>query len=55
MSQLEELVRFNAANSGLAFREHAYARDEEAELARDVLAKRECRRRGAALLISRCA
>jgi len=38
MSQLEDLVRFETANSSLAFRELAYGRDQRSPLLRDVLA-----------------
>jgi hypothetical protein len=38
MDQLEDLVRFETANSGLAFREHAYRADERADLLRDLIA-----------------
>jgi hypothetical protein len=38
MSQLEDLVRFETANSSLAFRELAYGRDQRSLLLRDVVA-----------------
>lgn len=38
MPQLEELVQLENAHSGLTFREHPYAADEQAALLRDVLA-----------------
>lgn len=38
MGQLEDLVRFESANSGLAFRERAYRADEQSDLLRDLIA-----------------
>ena len=38
MRQIEDLVRFESAGSGVAFRERAYTRDERADLLRDVVA-----------------
>jgi hypothetical protein len=37
MNRLEELIRCESANSGLAFREHAYREAERTELLRDLL------------------
>jgi len=38
MGPLDDLVRFEGANSGLAFRERAYCASERAELLRDLVA-----------------
>lgn len=37
MDRLEDIVRFESANSAVAFRDRAYADDEHAELLRDLL------------------
>ncbi len=38
MAPLEDVVRYETAHSGLAFREHVYGADDRAELVRDLLA-----------------
>lgn len=51
MRDIRELVRSENANSGLAFREHVYDRQEDEALARDLLALANADVNGARLLV----